>query len=349
MSDSEPDLDIDEVFDPKKEFKVKCKAMLLTYNSLPEEMTLPEFIEQLKERFEGVRWTACKEKGKRDHFHLYLERCKGQFQHELSYWSVNDLKPSDCQTNLIKGSGARNAMDRGHFYVHCKFKNTHIDSDCNWEPAKDYIVRTFWIQTLWQKQKINSCDVLPCAAHYMCLTPAFAAMVRITTSTRDSITAEHHNEARRKRLKASFSPFKTFKLADAYRSQFQYETTRYKFLVITGPSLMGKTQLAKSWFLSPFVHSDHINWDGYNPDEHDAVIFDDIPDIYELIKTNHTMFQSSGVVTVNTSKTNCYSQKVDLTAMPIVVVSNFYDHDIWLKANSAHLEISEPTWEGARG
>ena len=61
------------------------------------------------------------------------------------------------------------------------------------------------------------------------------------------------------------------------------EKERYNFLILHGPSKTGKTQLAKSLFSNPFVHTDAICWAGYDEDKHDAIIFDDVKFVFKHI------------------------------------------------------------------
>ena len=98
---------------------------------------------------------------------------------------------------------------------------------------------------------------------------------------------------------------------------------------------------------------DKVDWDGYSWLENGCIIFDDInqPDhIWKYLRTNRVLFQSSSIVAVNTSATNCYKRDVCVVQKPIIICTNdglfepfvSAQYRKWIEANSEWVDISEP-------
>lgn len=329
--------------DPK-EFRIKCRFVLLTYNDESlEDWSCLQFQAALKAQLDTCRyWTIGKERGARNHFHLAAES-RSQFNHKIDYWAIDGTNPSDCQVNKVTGSGARSSMDRGHFYVACKYKNTHIEGLNNYQPRHDYLVVQKWVHNLWAKDKINDKDVIPCAAFYKCITPHFKNQVLLTLATQLKVAKDEAAVVRSNLLRATYSEFKQFDVATEWRGQYVHLMDRYKFLVVCGPSNLGKSRLVYSWFKKPFLIKDTISWVDY-PDDCDAIIIEDVPEIWQYVESHKSMFQASGVVHVNTSPTDMYTKPIDVTQKPIVITCNEWRYSLWSRANTYYLEINENTW-----
>ena len=83
-----------------------------------------------------------------------------------------------------------------------------------------------------------------------------------------------------------------------------------------------------------FAHKSVINWSGYNPAEHPAVLFDDVKDVFKIILENKTAFQGARDATFGSSATNCHAITVDLLAKPIIVCCNTKPwDDSWIAKN----------------
>lgn len=344
-------------------FAVKSKAILLTYNDLPTDMTIARLEKAVRSATfmkNTWRWSICLEQGSRVHAHAYFE-AKKQYDCSLSQFTIGihpevnesasqeetyyESVPSDCQSNLITGSGYRPAADRGHFYVQCRYKNTHIAERNNYEAGKDFIVKTQWIQTWWQQQKVDDNKILPGAGFYRCCTPALEAMVRHSVTKRRVELKADKREQRMKVLMAMKRPHKKFPLIEAWREQYTHVNFRYKFLILWGPTRMGKTELARSFFSNPYEQRDSTCWNEYDADKHDAIIFDDVKFVYKYISDNRSLFQAGGWVTVQTSATNMFAMEIDVTQKPIIVTTNAEPTGDWILGNSISMKVDTPTFE----
>ena len=138
---------------------------------------------------------------------------------------------------------------------------------------------------------------------------------------------------------------KPFPVIDKWLEQYKKTWFRYTFLILWGPSKMGKTELARSYFKNPFEHRDNVCWTGYDDERHDAIIFDDVKCVYRYIRENRALFQGCDCAVVQTSATNVYARTIDVAQKPIVVTTNDRPWgDDWIRANSVQVEINEPTY-----
>jgi hypothetical protein len=356
------------------EFKVKAKAILLTYNELPYGIDIERVRAALESSlFIGntIRWSICLERGSRVHIHAYLESRK-QYHTTLKHftltipageahevpdqeygpWPMNKdpyigdyvAVPSDCQSNTTSGSGYRPAANRGHFYVQCRYKNTHIAQINNYEAGHDFSVKTEWMKTLWDQQKIDDDRILPGAGFYRCCTPALEGLVRHSVSKRRMEVKAEKRVQRINQLAAMKNPHRTYSIIEAWREQYNKIDFRYKFLILWGPTRTGKTELARSLFDSPFEHRDSVCWTGYDEDKHDGILFDDVKLVYSYVSENRSLYQAGGWVCVHTSPTNQNAIDIDVTQKPIVITTNAQPLGDWILGNAYVVHIDAHTW-----
>ena len=327
-------------------FTLKCKAMLLTYYLL--NMPLQTFISKIIDRLEGKSWTANKEicpstiddDEPTTHYHVYIHSRK-QMEHLLTFWNVDGVQP-DCSQNKITGSGFATARDRGHFYVECRHKIGHETQDSNYPVFTCYAVKQVWIMALWQRKKILTSNVIECCNYYLCNTQRAIQII--------NLALQYERTVRRDRQCALIAtphkyPFKVYTQILDFKLQFVMKQDRYKFLIVTGPTNLGKTKLVKHNFPGAYSHDSVIDWSGYDPTIHTAVIFDDVPNWPDYILENKTLFQSNhGSYTVQGSATNCYSMKVDLRHIPLIICTNDMCWDTYIEPNSLYIDVTLPTW-----
>jgi len=319
-------------------FHIKTCAILLTYN-YQDFPTYESFYEAAKEKLhDDDLWAIVHERETRDHGHMYVYRPNRQIDCMSSHYAVLGSLPN-VQCNTVKGSGAKTAAQRGHFYCACKFKDSYIQGSVNWIPGKDYVVKSQWIMNMYKMGKLS--DPIAACAHYRCLTPAIQAEVTMTEAYRRRALAVEAKRKREEDLLADLAPFLPCPIFDSFMEQYATAKLRYKFLVITGPSLQGKTTFIKTRFNNIFWHTDAINWGNYDEDKHDCVAFDDVSTIYDYVTSHKSLFQASGSTSVNTSKTNCYALQIDTTAKPLVILHNYDPYDEWITANSFHINVAE--------
>ena len=322
-------------------FQIKSRAILLTWNIVEEETTFDEFKDWiLLNAHEEDEISLCQEKGSHNHFHAYISRSK-QICCSIKNYMFLGFKPN-CAPNIVKGSGFTNAKNRGHFYVACKYKTTSLITWENYTPNEAYAVKSQWCMDLWQTQKVT--DLLGCCAFYLCLTPQIKSVYEVTMNKRKADDKRQGREERIQRLRNSKVPFKVYPEIEEWKAQYEIELDRYNFLILSGPTKVGKTQLAKSLFKNPFTHTDAVCWTGYDDEVHDCIIFDDIKSIYRYVSENKSLFQAGSMARVQTSVTNVYSLEIDVIQKPIIITTNDPPMGPWILGNSISIEILDQTW-----
>ena len=133
---------------------------------------------------------------------------------------------------------------------------------------------------------------------------------------------------------------------------------RYKFLVLVGSSMMGKTRFALS--LAPAGRSLELNCvTGNEPDlrEYDAtqvdlILLDEMP-AWGVIRQKKLMQCPPALVQLGASATNAFSYKVWVHQKKFVVSSNTWFEELeemvpgdrdWLNANSVIVSVQSPLW-----
>lgn len=298
--------------------------------------------------FEGMHWwhlvhhySLGQETGSHIHTHLYLTFSR-KVRFAITHFVVEEKVPHVVPCNA-RGRNVARAVERGHFYAYCPFKIDHTASQSNFMPGVHYAVPLEWIRDLWQQNKLSR--PVEAAAHYRCLTPAFENQVARVESHQNLKRRSTYRASRQVVLRSFLRPFVNIPEVLVWRDTFSMETHRYKFLWLSGDTRVGKTLYAQSLFSNPFIHSTGISWTGYDASRHGSIIFDDICGIENFIIENKLLFQSSDVVTVQSSRTNCFSLPVDVAAKPIVVLSNTIPQHPWIIPNCVHFHASEPLFD----
>lgn len=333
-----------------KPFDIKAKGMLLTWYL--GDVTLPFILDKLASQLVGKYYTINKESCPKTgtyHYHMYVHS-HNQMDHTTAYWAIDDVLPN-CQQNKINGSGYEVAKNRGHFYVECRYKIGHITQLSNYPWGECYIVRQAWIMSLWSSKKIHTHLVDECLKFYMCGTKRAFEIIEIALQYERTQKRKLVHEARKEQLQPTKHPFKLYPQIENFKEQFDYIEHRYKFLVVVGPSRLGKTELMRSHFPEAFEHKGSVDWTGYDPVDHSAIIFDDVPKFWDYIIQNKPLFQSNCEgYKVHTSATNCYSKEIDNAAKPIIITTNEIPYEspssdyLYLKDNWILLELNSPTW-----
>lgn len=318
-------------------YRVRAQAFLLTYKGMvyPDQFLCMEVWARVEQ------YSLCHERGGITHTHAYIV-LRETPDILVTKFEVDGLPLPNVQPCRGRGRSAHRARDRGHFYVFCRYKTTHLFSQANYRPVRDYAVDTTWVRDLWQQGKVD--NAIECAAEYRCLTPQFEAMVNRCRAQLGQAGRRQYLADRERQLAKVVRPFRILEEIEHWKQQYKGVRMRYHFLWLYGPTQMGKTQLAKSLGSNPCVHSAGVTWSDYNPVVHDVIIFDDIFDTERYILHHKAMFQASGVVTVNTSKTNCHATFVDTTDKKIVVCNNNPPMDAWIIGNCVVARITEPVW-----
>ena len=161
-------------------------------------------------------------------------------------------------------------------------------------------------------------------------------------------------------LRSTLRPFKRYDVVDAWMSQYAFVCRRYKFLVLQGPSKVGKTLFARNLSTPCFetlevncASGDEPDLRAYRLSKHGLVLFDEI--VPHQVVSQRKVFQcQSAKVQMGCSATNMYSYEVYVWRKKFVLASNNWEvgmtqlpaaDQAWIRANSILLTVTEPMWK----
>ena len=162
-------------------------------------------------------------------------------------------------------------------------------------------------------------------------------------------------------LLAKRKPFRKVPQVEAWLSSFDMCRPRYQFLVLEGPSMVGKTNYARS--LSPSgpqgvlevdcAGKEHPDLRQFDANVHDTIVFDEC--CASAVLLNKKLFQASAsMVTLGASATNMHSYSVWAHGVRLIVTSNRWSMEIralpfddhaWLTMNAVHVIVQEALFE----
>ena len=234
-----------------------------------------------------------------------------------------------------------------------------VCSDSSVRLYHDVLVNPDWAFNLLQQEKISPSTarevIIRCAKNVPRLLANLDGYVR----ARRSLLETKHLEDARTTVHGAFRPFKKLKRVEEWLSLFQEHRDRYPFLVLEGPSRMGKTQFAEQ--LVPRGRCLSVDCSSatepdlrqYASDEVDCIIFDEAK--AEMVIRCKRLFQAPvGMVNLGLSATNCNAYQVMVHRKRLVVCSNTWTHEVmalpaidasWLVANTFVISVSMPLWE----
>ena len=225
------------------------------------------------------------------HQHIFLRSAAVMRVTVLAQLSLDGCSP--CIGSTIGGLqqvGSRSrATWAGYFYC-CVQKIGGVWSASTRRPFKDFAVQASWVMNLRQSGKISeaTCRDL--------LSDTGVGIARCLADMSKQSQLSEEQEARRilaeanAELTACQKPFQEFAEVSEFLAQFDQCRHRYKFLVITGPSRLGKTMFARTLAKPGWTTLELNCAGGSEPDlrayrlrEHDCIVFDEIT-AFQVVK-----------------------------------------------------------------
>ena len=255
-------------------------------------------------------------------------------------------------------AGRRRALGWSSFYYVQAPKIGHLFDWGTKYPYDDYPVNADWVWQLVQSKKITLAESRKeLVRSAKCLTRHLPNLNKLEE---ESITLDLQKRIREKEaiLEAQRCPFKQLKPVIRLMEDLEVPRDRRKFLVLDGPSRMGKTAYCMSLYgkhatlevncmgeSSPQLQS-------FRHHQHRCVLFDEAaPD---LVLLNRKLFQSpNAMVQIAQSKTGCHSYSVYLNDALLVISSNHWSEALsrlphseaaWLEANQVLIRVTRPLW-----
>ena len=276
-------------------------------------------------------------------------------------WTFLGSAPFDSRPN---GGGSFSRIrnhSSGCFYLQAA-KVGKICSEGSHQPYSDYPVNPLWIFSLLQSGKM----LYASARADMCRLPQ--GIVRNLESLerwhreRQTATITAVGTMCEKASSRDMRPWKVYPMVTMWQSQYACARPRYGFLVLDGPSRMGKTQFARCLSQAPggvlelnMAGSAKVDLRLYDPLVHDVLLFDECDPVAVL--ENKKLFQAGGArISMQTSATNIMAFTVCVAEKKFVVCSNLWGASLsklpwvdveWLRSNSYYVHVTEPMWQEA--
>ena len=244
------------------------------------------------------------------------------------------------------------------YYLQCP-KKGKVFSKGNIEPFLTYLVSGEWVMNLVQAGKMD-----PVLARAEIVKTA-KNLPRLLQNL-DKYVLELREQRLRQRivsiemeLERSERPFKIFPEIERWKEEHASPRPRYRFLVLVGPSGLGKTQFAKSLVGKKrslelnMASAPEPNLKEFDHELHDLILFDECSAQKVLLQKK--LFQAPlSPVSLGQSTTGCFAYNVWVHAKLLVVASNVWHHVVhelrkadadWLTANSLVMDVRENLWQ----
>ena len=290
-------------------------------------------------------------------WHSNDNRCHGGFQEA---WAFRGCKPmlKHCSA---RGRAMQRFLDRGHYYCQTN-KTGWLKRNTNYWKYSAFAVEQKWVIGLWQLRKLSHAEakleIVQARGH----TKTYLNEIIYVEAREEEIEIEQKRAADQRRLARFVKPFREILDVELWKLQYKEVdgqppmASRFKFLVLNGPSCYGKTQFAKALYgekntlLVPCQGVVQPNLKGYQSTAHRCIVFDEISS--KVIVRNKALFQANtdGVL-LGQSMCNEHSYWRYLYSVPMVVSCNdWLEEDLeahereWLIANSIVYQVCRRLW-----
>lgn len=303
--------------------------------------------------------TLASGKGARVHIHLCLSSGMTGIR-KLIVEAAQDLTFGDSVP--MKSATGGSKISRGNinvamFYVLVsKIGQVHAEGTCRLH--KDLLVNPEWAFNLLQQGKVTTSTVrkviIACAKNVPRL---LANLQGYELAVREGLE-DQQMQTTRATVNGAFRPFRHVPAVAQWLASFDSVACRYKFLVLEGPSQLGKTQFAVSLALPDRTlivdcsGATEPDLRRYRSEKIDAILFDEAK--ASMVIRSKKLFQSGmDRVYLGQSNTNCHAYTVAVHAKRMIIASNTWSAELqqlpsvdvdWLRANSVHILVDRPLW-----
>ena len=164
---------------------------------------------------------------------------------ELSFEDAYAVPATAASSRKRKAGDFDLAGNAGFFYLQVA-KTSCIEKDGNWHPFKNYLVNSDWAVNLWQQGKVTAATARAVIVQAKKNVPHLLNNYDRVQKEMTKTSLEETVTRTRQTLEASMRPCRTVPEVDAWERTFEKIEFRYNFLVLDGPSKMGKTLFCRS-------------------------------------------------------------------------------------------------------
>ena len=292
------------------------------------------------------------------HAHVYLrsDHAKIRVRSALVFAWMG-LTPH--KSSMALGKNISRSQYAGLYYVLCP-KSYSVFQTGSVRPFLDFPVDPQWIFNLVEAQK------MPYAAARSELVRTGKGLVRRLKDldcwhqNMQELVLEEHVLRVQKRIRTRLSAFPPVPEIDLWLQRGMVpEQTRKHFLVLTGPSQMGKTEYVRSLFAVGRVLElncaslKHVCLQEFKPSQHSCILWDECSPA--LVAANRKLFQHPACwVDMGHSPTGQHVVKVWLNDAVSIIASNAWEDDLrklsqgdaqWVVSNSFVFHVVRPLWQ----
>ena len=278
---------------------------------------------------------------------------------ELSFEDAYAVPAAAASSRKRKAGDFDLAGNAGFFYLQVA-KTSCIEKDGSWHPFKNYLVNSDWAVNLWQQGKVTAATARAVIVQAKKNVPHLLNNYDRVQKEMTKTSLEETVTRTRQTLEASMRPCRTVPEVDAWERTFEKIEFRYNFLVLDGPSKMGKTLFCRSRSLGSggcllevdCAGADTPDLSQYEFGRHTMILCDE--GSAAMVLRYKKLFQASASYTrLCSSRTNCHAYDVWAHRVKFVVTSNRWwaeteslpreDAD-WLWQNSTYIYVDRPLW-----
>ena len=295
----------------------------------------------------------------RVHGHVYFHKTDAK----IRFRDSAALAFQECRPHV----SARDTFNRnrssttaaGLFYTCCEGKYGQLSFGSSQEPHKDFVVQPQWVLNLLGMGKLSA----SAARNHMVMQcrdlPRLLCSMDKYVEERRSLSLLRHQDEVQRQLNALKRPFVTIPEVSQWLDEHKLVRWRYRFLVLQGKSMLGKTRYSMS--LVPDGRALELNCisgnepdlRAYDPTETDLILFDEMP-ASAILGQKKLMQWPPAMVSLGTSATNAFAYKVWVHQKLFVVSTNTWYDDLedlqesdreWLEKNALVIHVTEPLWQ----
>ncbi|CAL1154478.1 unnamed protein product [Cladocopium goreaui] len=261
-------------------------------------------------------------------------------------------------SSQARGRSVRRALDQGHFYLQVEKKGS-IFRQTTCPAYQTFTVSPDWVTGLWQGDKINK----ECAEqHYVqCKRNirAYCENLKYHGQKQRELYIQQQQAAAAELLRPlQKEPVELPEVTQLFLPQFTRPMHRRKFLVLNGPTRLGKTVYARSLFGAD--HTYETNCSGvlepdmreYDVLGHRCVVFDEAS--VHLVLKHKKLFQAPPAeISLGHSATGMYVYRIWVWNVALIVTSNVWTTELeqlaaedreWLEGNAILIQCSQPLY-----
>jgi hypothetical protein len=360
----------------KKNFRLRSKAFMLTFNSILFAASFETWcafvawimkkVTEYKARFYSAAMESSLSSVMpgRVHLHVYFSWHSGiGIDHETTDGWCFDFKSSTIRPRVDVYSENRGpsywirAVQHGHFYVQVDkmgkifWTSNYAAWEAGWVPEAQ------WVTSLWKKHKISTDTYLALSLQLRDQHDRRKVMAEVVMADTSQAAHQEESDLALFLIGRTAKPFKPLPdVVQEWRLQYAEALDRYKLLVLFGPSRTGKSRLGRALYADTLVvdvqHAEHPDLRGYIRGRDTAILLDEASSPQFIVDNKKLLQAHIDGAKLGQSSTQKFSYEIFLWRTPIIVTTNNYDYSKfseadtnWIESNCMAVHVSTPVWQ----